>query len=373
MRLRGGLICLTVMMGLGTVMLGAVDPRTVFELSTLVISPPAFAQDGEEATNIRVYQQASPAVVSIQTEENIGSGTIVSPNGLVLTASHVVKNFQTVTVLLANGSKLQADVVGFAEAGTDLAALQIRGQQTLPAISIARPESVLVGQRVFAIGNPFGQFEGTFTSGVISRINMDQGLIQTDTVISPGDSGGPLLNRNGELIGVIVAPFNLGQAISNNGIGFAISVEQVEALLTAVREGQAPRTMQNPLAQNAQSIEPNGQLIDGELTESSNILPSDNSYFNAYRFEGKAGQQILIEMTSRNFDAYLILISPEATDTIQSDYRGGRTAASTVSITTVLPKDGTYLVLTNSANPGATGRYNLRVMIEGGASYYLGD
>jgi S1-C subfamily serine protease len=165
------------------------------------------AQDNTEETNVRVYEQASPAVVSIDTEKTNGSGTIITPDGLVLTNAHVVAEETTVNVVLADGQEMVADVVAFGDVGLDLAVLQIRDARNLPTVPIAASGSVKVGQRAFAIGNPFGQFQGTLTVGIVSRIDQDRNLIQTDAAINPGNSGGPLLNSQGELIGVNTAIF----------------------------------------------------------------------------------------------------------------------------------------------------------------------
>ncbi|WP_235441013.1 S1C family serine protease, partial [Limnoraphis robusta] len=184
------------------------------------------AQGEDEETNIRVYEQASPAVVSIDTEKANGSGTIISPDGTVLTNAHVVSHGGEVKVTLADGREMIADVIAYGEDGLDLAVLKIRNARNLPTIPIASPASVKVGQRAFAIGNPFGQFQGTFTIGIVSRIDGERNLIQTDAAINPGNSGGPLLNSKGELIGVNTAIFTRGSSGGNIGIGFAISVDK---------------------------------------------------------------------------------------------------------------------------------------------------
>ncbi|WP_316430000.1 trypsin-like peptidase domain-containing protein [Leptolyngbya sp. NK1-12] len=325
----------------------------------------ALAQDVEEDVNVRVYQAASPAVVSIEAGDGNGSGTIISPDGLILTNAHVVAGARTVQVVLPDGTKLQGDVVAFGEAGLDLAAVQLRGQRNLPTVPIADPASVAVGQRAFAIGNPFGQFQGTFTTGIVSRIDSNRGLIQTDTAINPGNSGGPLLNSRGELIGVNSAIFSPRGAGGNIGIGFAISVDRVQPFLTAVRDGTAPRTaQQSPMlagGQPAQRITPNTPIV-GQLSQESGILPADNSYFNAYTFEGKAGQQVVIEMTSSELDAYLILLAPDGRDVAQDDDGGG---GSDARLVTSLPADGTYTVLANTYRAGQTGRYNIRLTTGG--------
>ena len=148
-------------------------------------SPLILAADKEEEINIKVYENASPAVVSIDTKKTNGSGTIISPDGLVLTNAHVVSGGGTVTVTLADGRKLEAEVIAFGEPGLDLAVLKIRNIQNLPTIPIASPNSVKVGQRAFAIGNPFGQFQNTLTVGIVSRLDQNRNLIQTDAAINP--------------------------------------------------------------------------------------------------------------------------------------------------------------------------------------------
>src|SRR4028119_1110169 len=278
-----------------------------------VHSQGAIAQNVEEQTNIRVYEKASPAVVTVDTDKSNGSGTIISPDGMVLTNAHVVSAGGTVNIILLDGRKFVADVVGFGEDGLDLAVVKIRGQNNLPTIPLARPGSVKVGQQAFAIGNPFGKFQGTLTVGIVSRIDLSRGLIQTDAAINPGNSGGPLLNRQGELIGVNTAIFS-GPRGGNIGIGFAIAIDKVQPFLTAVREGRASRTAQRlrpvPGDTPPKPLALNGSAVTGRLGQGSSVLPVDNSFFDLYAFEGKAGRRVQIDMTSREIDSYLILLDP---------------------------------------------------------------
>lgn len=357
-------------LSVGFSFLNAVSPLELLSAATFgsTSTQKAFAQDAEEAVNVQVYQVASPAVVSIESGDGSGSGSIITPDGLVLTNAHVVSGSETVEVILADGTKLEADVVAFGESGLDLAAVKIRGRNNLPTVTIADPTNLAVGQRAFAIGNPFGQFQGTFTTGIVSRIDQNRGLIQTDTAINPGNSGGPLLNSRGELIGVNSAIFAPRGSEGNIGIGFAISVDRVQPFLTAVRDGTAPRTaQQSPLlggGVQAQQIVPNTP-VSGLLSDKSGVLPSDNSYFDAYTFEGKAGQQITIEMDSSEVDPYLILLAPDGRDLAQDDDGGGGANARLV---TALPADGVYTILANSYQPGETGRYRLNIRMGGGES-----
>lgn len=323
----------------------------------------ALAQDAEEATNVRVYQQAGPAVVSIETAETTGSGSIVSADGLILTNAHVVGSASTVTVTLADGREFQGDVVAFGEPGLDLAAVKIRSQEQFPFVRIAAPNSVQVGQRAFAIGNPFGRFQGTLTIGIVSRVDRDRGLIQTDAAINPGNSGGALLNSRGELIGINTTIFVPSGSAGNIGIGFAIPVDRIQPFLTAVREGRASRTAQQQtrpgLSRAPQPLDL-GSSVQGRLTVESNVFPGDNSYFDAYTFTGRAGQRVDITMSSRQIDAYLILLDPEGRDVAQDDDSAGGTNSRIVA---TLPVSGTYTIFANSYGEGEVGAYNLQLAI----------
>ncbi len=330
-------------------------------------SQSALAQEYDEEISVRVYEQASPAVISIRTEDGTGSGSIISPDGLVLTNAHVVGRNRNLTVLLADGRQVNGRVVGYADDRLDLAAIQLEEVENLPYIPIASNNSVRVGQRAYAIGNPFGQFQGTFTTGIVSRIDSERGLIQTDAAINPGNSGGPLLNSRGELIGVNTSIFTIGRDAGNIGIGFAIATDQVQPFLTAVREGRAA---QEPAAspfdlEQAKPIALNGPAVQGQLGRESSVLPADNSYFDLYAFEGQAGQQVVIEMTSSEVDAYLILLGPDGQDLAQDDDSGGRTNAR---LATTLPENGTYTVLANSYAPGELGSYSIRLASSQGSA-----
>lgn len=334
---------------------GAIAP-----ISRLALFP-ANAQNPDEQTNIQVYEKASPAVVAITASGSRGSGTIISPDGLVLTNAHVIANARrnVVTVIMADRRRVRADIIGMADNGLDLAVLKIRNENNLPTIPIAPPNSVKVGQRAFAIGNPFG-LQGTFTVGIISRIDQQRGLIQTDAAINPGNSGGPLLNSRGELIGVNTAIFTTREGTGNIGIGFAISVNRIETFLTAVREGNVPQMSQQPARRpSLQAPEPlvlDRPPIQGSLRREDNVLPVDNSFFDIYTFEARAGQQVTIEMSSNEIDSYLILLDTTGQELAQDD-DGGQNRNARIQVT--LPENGTYTLLANSAQEQEFGNYLL--------------
>lgn len=352
-------------------------PQALGQSSAVIAqSLPGSARETEEEINVRVYQAASPAVVTIDTPTGSGSGVIVESDGLILTNAHVIDGADSVRVFLSDGEEYQGRVVGYDAGGVDLAAVRIQGRG-LPTVNVSSTP-VQVGQRAFAIGNPFGRFNGTFTIGIVSRIDTTRGLIQTDAAINPGNSGGPLLNSRGELIGINTSIFTPQRSapgrpdgpVGNIGIGFAITIEQVNGFLASVRNGSAPMVaQQSPFlrgsARPPQQITIGGSLINGQLSRNSSVLPADDSYYDAYSFEGRRGQQLLVEMNSSSVDAYLILLSPQGRDIAQDDDSGGNTNAR---LTYTLPENGTYTVLANSYSPRETGEYSLRVATATGNS-----
>ncbi|MFG3818669.1 trypsin-like peptidase domain-containing protein [Limnothrix redekei] len=316
--------------------------------------------NSDEEVNVRVYRTASPAVVSIETSSSTGSGSIVSTDGLILTNAHVVDDAASpVTVVLADGQKFEADILGFAEGSLDLAMLKLRGASGLPVVPIAPPGSVEVGQRAFAIGNPFGKFQNTFTVGIVSRLDNLEGLIQTDAAINPGNSGGPLLNSKGQLIGVNTSIYVDRDGGGNIGIGFAISTDRVLDFLAKARSGDLRPSI--PVT----TLALNNQPLVGELAEGDRVLSQDQTLYDIYTFTGEAGNQVTIDLASGDFDAYLIVLNPDGEELAQDDDSGGQTNAR---ITATLPSSGLYTVFVNTAATNQQGRYTLRARSGGPAA-----
>jgi S1-C subfamily serine protease len=220
-------------------------PLGTFELTQADAAP---AYDVEEQQNIAVYKRALPSVVNITStavqfdffygpvpQQGQGSGFILDKQGHILTNNHVIDNAQRVEVTLSDKHKYKATVVGV-DKGHDLALLLINAPNLQPA-TLAESQSLTVGQRVYAIGNPFG-LSGTMTRGIISAIRSIRGpnnnpiedAIQTDAAVNPGNSGGPLLNSRGEVIGITTLIANNG-ADQSSGIGFAIPINTAKAVL----------------------------------------------------------------------------------------------------------------------------------------------
>ena len=180
-----------------------------------------------------------------QRRSGLGSGVIVSAEGYILTNNHVVEAADDIEVALQDGRKFKAKLAG-ADPDSDLAVLRINTGAKLPAITLAQPESIRVGDWVLAIGNPFGVGQ-TVTSGIVSAlgrshlgINTFENFIQTDAAINPGNSGGALVDTRGDLIGINTAIYS--QSGGSMGIGFAIPVSLAKSVMDQIiRSGGVTR------------------------------------------------------------------------------------------------------------------------------------
>lgn len=210
--------------------------RRIFLCLALFVSP-VFAFDKEEQVIIKLYERINPAIVCVDSQMSdgisCGTGCIIDKKGLILTSAHVVDLGKDVIVTMFNGQDYKAKVVKHLGENKDIALLKITTPLELKTVKLGNSEKIRVGQKVLAIGNPFG-FNGTLTQGIISRIDYEKNRIQTDAAINPGSSGGPLLNKNGEIIGINQAIYNPDNNISNIGIGFAIPINIVKEYLLDV-------------------------------------------------------------------------------------------------------------------------------------------
>lgn len=206
------------------------------------IIQPAFASSSEETSFTKIYERITPAIVAIdaQVDEGVSSGTgcVIDSRGAILTSSHVINKAKSIEVTTSNGQSYKGEVLAVLKDKNDLAIIKIKPKNPLPTISFGNSESVKVGQRVLAIGNPFG-FRGTLTTGIISRIDYQRKKIQTDAAINPGCSGGPLLNLNGEVIGINQSIYNPDNNRSNIGIGFAVPVNYAKDFISLTKSKMA--------------------------------------------------------------------------------------------------------------------------------------
>ena len=206
-----------------------------FTFLLLMISPVSAQNFGADGLiNISVYERINPAIVAIEANLadgfSAGTGCVIRSDGVILTGSHVIDEAKEIDVTTSDGKVYKASVLAKMGKNNDLALLKISPKSRLRTIAFGDSSDVKVGQKVLAIGNPFG-FSGTLTSGIVSRIDYAKGRIQTDAAINPGCSGGPLLNSQGEVIGISQSIYNPDNNISNIGIGFAIPVNEAKKFI----------------------------------------------------------------------------------------------------------------------------------------------
>lgn len=185
----------------------------------------------EDTAITEIYEKTSPAIVLIEADvkEGLSSGTgcIIDSKGLILTSSHVVTGAPTVQVTIYTGEVFEGKIISVMGKENDLALIKINTNKPLQTISFGDSEKVKVGQKVLALGNPFG-FNNTLTTGIVSRIDYAKKKIQTDAAINPGNSGGPIMNIKGEVIGISQSIYNPDNNVSNIGIGFAVPINEVK-------------------------------------------------------------------------------------------------------------------------------------------------
>lgn len=214
--------------------------------------------DSDEQNNIDIYKNNHLATVNITSvvlqrdfffrvypTPGTGSGFIINEDGEIITNNHVISGAQTLTVTLSDQKQYKAKVLGF-DRRNDLALLQIRAGRKLPFVRLGDSDHISVGQKVLAIGNPFG-LAGTLTTGIVSSLGRSlpneegndlEGLIQTDAAINPGNSGGPLLDSHGNVIGINTAIYSPGARNGEGGsvgIGFAVPINRAKAILDEFR------------------------------------------------------------------------------------------------------------------------------------------
>ena len=211
-------------------------------------------------------------------QQGVGSGVIVSPQGILLTNNHVVEDAGEIDVRLADGREARAEVVG-TDPETDLAVLRIKLDK-LPVITLGRSQDLQVGDALLAIGNPFNVGQ-TVTAGIVSALGRNglglstfEGFIQTDAAINPGNSGGALVNAQGHLVGINTAIYS--RSGGSLGIGFAIPTDVAQKVMESlIRDGVVrrgwigvePRELTPEIAESLNLATRNGVLITGVLQD----------------------------------------------------------------------------------------------------------
>jgi len=228
--------------------------------------------DAYSAAVVRTVEAASPAVVKIDAGRGGGSGFFFTPDGLLLTNSHVVARTAHVTVTLADGRSLRGDVVGD-DPHSDLAVVRVDAG-SVPMLAFGDSRAVRVGQIAIAIGNPYG-FQCTVTTGVVSALGRSlragsgrliDDVIQTDAALNPGNSGGPLVTTRGEAIGV-----NTATIMPAQGLCFAIASNTARFVVSRlIRDGRIRRSYIGVGGQNVPV--PRRVVVAHRLASASGVL-----------------------------------------------------------------------------------------------------
>ncbi len=206
----------------------------------LLLTLPGFSFGKVEKSAVSIYEEINPAIVTVDSQLSdglsCGTGCIIDKSGVILTSAHVIDVGNAVVVTTNNGQNYDAKVLKRLGENKDIALLKIDAKKDFKTVKLGNSEKIKVGEKVLAIGNPFG-FSGTLTQGIISRIDYTKNRIQTDAAINPGSSGGPLLNTKGEIIGINQAIYNPDNNISNIGIGFATPINLIKEYLKDFDKG----------------------------------------------------------------------------------------------------------------------------------------
>jgi S1-C subfamily serine protease len=234
--------------------------RRTFSSSSPLWSEPVARSAGlspDELNNIDIYKAARDSVVKVTSTvyqrtfffdvvpaRELGSGFIINPDGQILTNYHVISGSSEVEVTLPDQSLYKANIL-VRDRPDDLALIRIDPKKKLSHLVLGDSDHLQVGQKVLAIGNPFG-FSGTLTTGVVSSLGRDiqsennqtlEGMVQTDAAINSGNSGGPLLDSQGNVIGINTAIY--GPNGGNVGIGFAMPINRAKSMLDGYRQGRS--------------------------------------------------------------------------------------------------------------------------------------
>jgi S1-C subfamily serine protease len=235
----GGVIAALIGLMLYNKLVPVSQPLTLQEVNQAVAESLASATPAP-AFSARVYQVIQPSLVLIQglgnadqEESSLGSGVVISDQGDILTSLHVVEKAAEIQLVFADGTQSSAQLTA-AQPEIDIAVLRAEQPpaQLVPA-TLGNPNAMRVGDEAFAVGNPFGLYS-SISAGVISGFNRSfkvpdseqrlEGLIQIDSAVNPGNSGGPLLNRSGHVVGIVVGILNPVQEEFFVGIGFAVPI-----------------------------------------------------------------------------------------------------------------------------------------------------
>lgn len=295
-----------------------------------------------------------------------GTGFFVAPEGMVVTAAHVLADAAGCSIELSDGETMRCTVAA-SDTSKDVLMLQVAG--TAPAmLRWGSSTAAKDGEEISVVSNPLGQLPGTLSKGIISASRVVHGnkLFQISAAISHGSSGAPLLNAQSQVIGVIRSTIERGQALNFATATDAIrnmhmdpaAVAEAQGILRKPDLAQRTEPVETPTSAGDERSISVGQSVAGRLTE-DDALYSDTTYYQAWKLSARPGQDVTIDLSSPDFDPVLIVRG--AADSSLVDDDGGPECASRVVFTAASADPITILVNTASRPKRATGRFTLAV------------
>ena len=315
--------------------------------NTVVADPVSFATDNTALSAADIYKKVAPAVVMVSTKsvqsvngwfqqetEGMGSGFIINNDGYILTNYHVIDGAKEVTVTLSDGREVKASVVNY-DSDQDVAMIKLNEDIEVPGVvELGDSDALQPGEEVLAIGNPLSkELSSTLTKGIVSALNrsvetktgVSTNLIQTDTAINSGNSGGPLINTKGEVIGINTLKASDGA----EGIGFAIPINDVKDKIDSLSK---------PILNLGVSIRVIDESMAKQLNMEEGLYIVEVNEFSPAETAGLKGGDLIVKADGTRIKTFEelqeIKNSKEEGDTINIEFiRDGKTQNTTITLT----------------------------------------
>ena len=314
--------------------------------NTVTVDPVSFATDSTALSAAEIYQKVAPAVVMVSTKtiqtvngwfqqeaEGMGSGFIINTDGYILTNYHVIEGATEVTVTLSDGQEVTASVVNY-DSDQDVAMIKINEDVEVPGVvELGDSDALQPGEEVLAIGNPLSkELSSTLTKGIVSALNrsietqtgVSTNLIQTDTAINSGNSGGPLINTKGEVIGINTLKASDGA----EGIGFAIPINDVKVKIDSLSK---------PILNLGVSIRVINESMAKQLNMEEGLYVVEVNEFSPAEKAGLKGGDLIVKADGTRIKTFEelqeIKNSKEEGDSINIEFiRDGKTQNATITL-----------------------------------------
>ena len=318
--------------------------------NNIVADPVSFAKDNTALSAADIYKKVAPAVVMISTKsiqsvngwfqqetEGMGSGFIINTDGYILTNYHVINGAKEVTVTLSDGQEVTASVVNY-DSDKDIAMIKLNGNVEVPGVvELGNSDALQPGEEVVAIGNPLSkELSSTLTKGIVSALNrsvetqsgVNTNLIQTDAAINSGNSGGPLINTKGEVIGLNTLKASNGA----EGIGFAIPINDIKEKIDSLSK---------PILNLGVSIRVIDEAMSKQLNMEEGLYIVEVNEFSPAEKSGLRGGDLIVKVDGKRIKTFEelqeIKNSKEEGDSMNVEFiRDGKTKNTTINLTSTI-------------------------------------